>query len=225
MLTDAILQEATAEAERFLLSIVPEAEEAHRFSMRFERKMKKLIRKANHPIRYQVIRAAAVVLLVLATLFGTLVAVNPEVRAAVVGWVKETFPGYFVYSSNNTSAPETYDYCLTVLPEGYQEWKVIDSIGGKTYYYINREGNKFYFRYANNISNGSGNLFIKSEDCKQLAGLVNGLQADLYIGLKDGDLNTIAWQDPDTNVLLYISIFADPDELIELAESVIKINN
>jgi len=38
MLTDAILKEATAEAERFLLSIVPEGGESHVFSKRFEQK-------------------------------------------------------------------------------------------------------------------------------------------------------------------------------------------
>ena len=59
MLEDAILKEATAEVEHFLLSIVPEeAGEPHVFSAGFERKMQKLTRRANHPVRYRLIRVA-----------------------------------------------------------------------------------------------------------------------------------------------------------------------
>ena len=117
MLTDAMLSEAAAEAERFLLTIVPEDGEPHTFSKRFERKMRKLIRRTNHPIRYQVMRTAAAVVLVIATLFGTVMAVSPEARAAVIGWVKSAFHEFFEYSlektpandniSNNTSTDAT----------------------------------------------------------------------------------------------------------------------
>ena len=117
MLTDAMLSEAAAEAERFLLSIVPEDGEPHTFSKRFEWKMRKLIRRTNHPIRYQVMRTAAAVVLAIATLFGTVMAVSPEARAAVIGWVKSAFHEFFEYSlektpandniSNNTSTDAT----------------------------------------------------------------------------------------------------------------------
>lgn len=104
MLTDAMLSEAAAEAERFLLSIVPEDGEPHVFSKRFERKMAKLIRRTNHPIRYQVMRTAAAVVLAIATLFGTVMAVSPEARAAVIGWVKSAFHEFFEYSLEKTPA-------------------------------------------------------------------------------------------------------------------------
>lgn len=137
MLTDAILREATAEAERFLLSIVPEDGEPHVFSKRFERKMQKLIRRANHPIRYQVMRTAAAVALAIVTLFGAVMAVSPEARAAVVGWVKSTFHEFFEYSneasntgnnvndnannndSNPPSEPVKYDYRLSTKTNAF----------------------------------------------------------------------------------------------------------
>ena len=98
MLTDAMLSEAAAEAERFLLTIVPEDGEPHTFSKRFEWKMRKLIRRTNHPIRYQVMRTAAAVVLAIATLFGAVMAISPEARAAVIGWVKSAFHEFFEYS-------------------------------------------------------------------------------------------------------------------------------
>lgn len=225
MLTDAILRDATIEAERFLLSIVPEDGESHRFSVGFEEEMEKLIRRAKHPVRYQVMRTAAAVLLVIATLFGTLMAVSPEVRAAVVGWVKETFGGYSIYSNSDTTATEMYDYCLSILPDGYWEWKVIDSIGGKTCYYSNGTSRKIYFKYTNNVPDSNAGLFINSEDYKKLNCSVNGLRAELYIPLKVDELSVIVWQDPDTNTLLWICSILDREELINLAESVVRTGN
>ena len=143
MLTDAILREAAAEAERFRLSSVPEDGEPHVFSKRFERKMQKLIRRANHPIRYQVVRAAAAVVLVIATLFGAIMAVSPEARAAVVGWIKEMFGVYVQYSNDhvqgnddttsNNNNPKTTraEYHLAVVPEGYREINVMIKLMGK----------------------------------------------------------------------------------------------
>ena len=45
MITDAMLKEAAAEAERFMLAHLPEIQEPHVFSKRFERKMQKLLLK------------------------------------------------------------------------------------------------------------------------------------------------------------------------------------
>ena len=62
MISDALLREAAAEAEVCLLANLPEIQ-PHEFSAGFERKMKRLISRVNHPIRHQVLRYAAAVLL------------------------------------------------------------------------------------------------------------------------------------------------------------------
>ena len=233
MLTDATLREAAAEAERLRLSIVPEDGEPHLFSKRFERKMQKLIRRTNHPIRYQVMRIAAAVLLVIATLFGAVMTISPEVRAAVVGWIKETFGVYAHYSNdhvqgnddtdshNDTPKATKGEYHLAVVPEGYRELNVIDKADGRLCLYLNDSGHVLQFTYTYGVENSS--LFIKTEDYMHYMGLVNKLSADIYIPLKESETSVIIWEDPHTGVLFEIFAMADLDELIKIAETVARI--
>ena len=224
MLTDAILCEATAEAERFLLTVVPVQTEPHTFSRRFQRKMSKLIHRTNHPIRYKVLRSVAVVVLAIATLFGAVMAVSPEARAAVVGWVKETLGIYTHYSNENAhtagnSQEETEpDYQLTKIPDGYRKWKVRNKATGKSYSYINDKGTILYFTYAHGGKNA--NLFIETENCEQYSGLVNGMHADIYISREANETSVIVWVDKEADVLFCILAMADQEGLIEIAQSV-----
>ena len=227
MLTDVILKEATAEAERFRLSLVPEDGEPHVFSKRFERKMRKLIRRANHPIRYQVMRTAAAVALAIVTLFGAVMAVSPEARAAVIGWVKETFGIYTHYSSDGVNTTDgknasvKYEYRLSAIPEGYLELAVEDMPSGKTYLYMNDTGNILQFSYIYGAQNSS--LFVKAEDYEQHTGFVNNLPADIYIALKDNETSVIVWQDSQEGVIFEIFAMSDQAGLVTLAETIVKI--
>lgn len=241
MLTDAMLKEAAAEAERFLLSIVPEDGEPHVFSKRFERKMAKLIRRTNHPIRYQIMRTAAAVLLAITTLFGAVMAVSPEARAAVIGWVKSAFHEFFEYSNeasstgnnvsddtnndatNAPSEPVKHRYHLSVIPEGYRELKVVDKLDGGSCLYINNAGDILQFTYTYGGKNSS--LFIKTEDYEQRAGFLKGLPVDIYIALKENETSAIIWQDTQESVLFEIFAMASEAELIEIAQTVEVINS
>ena len=227
MLTDAILKEATAEAERFRLSIVPEEGAPHVFSKRFERKIQKLIRRTNHPIRYQVMRIAAAVALAIVTLFGAVMAVSPEARAAVVGWIKETFGVYMHYSNDDTNTEDTnqdpvqYEYHFSVIPEGYMELMAEDIPGGKQYLYVDDLGNILQFAYFYEAS--SGNIFVETDDYEYHRGFVNNLPADIYIALKENETNAIIWQDLHEGVIFEIHAVLDQAELIALAETVAKV--
>lgn len=232
MLTDAILREATAEAERFLLSIVPEEDgEPHVFSKRFERKMEKLIRRVNHPIRYQVMRAAAAIVLVAAMLFGAVVAVSPEARAAVVGWIRETFGVYTHYSNdsahtnNSTDSnddakePAKYEYHLAKIPTGYQELTVFEDPFGKNYVYVNDSGQILQFSCSYNTSDS---VFIETENYEKYSDFVHECPADIYISPNENETSIIVWHDIETGALLRVAAMANQAELIEIAETVEK---
>lgn len=223
MVTEKMLREATAEAERFLLSSEWECDlPSYTFSKQFEQKMKKLTRRANHPIRYQILRTAAAVLIVIATLFGTVMVSSPTARATVIGWVKTSFVDYFSYSSSDhhSTQEKTYEYHLSDLPEGYQELYVQEKSDGKLYLYAGNAGQIIQFSYA--YGNETGKLFIQSEDMAQKSGFVGNVSADIYIASKENETSAIVWQDPETGTLLFIFAAADPNELIVLAESVTK---
>ena len=99
MVTNAMLREAAGVAESALLQALENKTFGpHQFSERFERKMNKLVRRAKHPIQYNVMRSAAAILLVAAILFGMVFAISPEVRADVINWIKSTFFEYSQYS-------------------------------------------------------------------------------------------------------------------------------
>ena len=218
MITDAMLRLAAAEAEHCLLGQLPEPQD-HTFTPAFERKIQKLITRAKHPVRHQVLKYVAAVLLAIITLFGAVFAASPEVRASVVGWFKSSFREYFQYSSDSTvpSVPKV-DYCLTEIPEGYTPVNVIDKVHGKTYLYEDTSG--FYLRFSYDYG---GNVFIQVDGYQQQTASVYGKPADIYIAPNADETSMIVWQDTDTGALLHLAVKADAQELIRLAESVQKV--
>ena len=76
MITDAMLATAAGEVSDAMVSAVPEME--HAFSSSFERRKRRLIRRADHPVRYQALRYAVAVLIAVFTLFGILMISSPR---------------------------------------------------------------------------------------------------------------------------------------------------
>ena len=218
MITDAMLREAAGEAERFLLAHLPEPQ-PHQFSPRFERRMQKLISRAKHPVRHQVLRYVAAVLLAILTLFGSILAVSPEARATVTGWVRSIYKNSFHYTNDSTEQPVTAEYELTAIPDGYQQLQVIEKIDGKMYVFSDEQNRFIYFEY-----DYSGDVYFIAEGYEQRSVYVNGVPADIYLSNKADESSTIVWQERKSNTIFHISAMADADELIAMAESVQKIN-
>jgi hypothetical protein len=173
-----------------------------------------------HPVRYNVLRSAAAIILIIITLFGTLVAFSPEVRASVIGCAKETFCGYAQYVASGNAEATKYDYQLSVIPDGYRELHTIEAEDGRNYLYVNDSGNllKFIYSYGTQAST----LFIQTDSYTKVEGTVNGAAADIYITSNENESSVIVWRDPETGTLLCIHAFTDKDMLITLAESVTK---
>lgn len=221
MVTDKMLQQAAGEVELAMLnSLTAKNIAPHIFSDRFEKKMKKLINKVKHPIRYNVFRSAVAIILIVFTVFGSLLMFSPEVRANVVGWFKETFYEFFQYSNSGDVEPAEYDYRFAAIPDGYKELQIIDSKDGKTYLYVNDTGNILQFAYA--YGGRADNFFVKTESYAQVEGAVNGVNADIYITSNKNEANVIIWQDPDTEILLCIHAKVEKELLITFAESIAK---
>ena len=220
MVTNRMLCEAAGEAERAILQTVEKMEiEPHRFSNRFERKMNRLIRKVKYPIRYNIMRSAVAILLLVFILFGMLLAISPDVRASVVGWFKmvaQEFVGY----SNSGNRPVKSDFCFESVPKGYTELKTIEKEDGKLYIYADKDGNMLQLSYAYGVREASH--YIKADDFTHVAGIVNGTSADMYFSIDNAQSNVIIWCDEASNVLLCINAKADRDELIALAEKIIQ---
>ena len=182
--------------------------------------MKKLTSRVKHPIRYNVLRSAAAILLIILTLFGTLMAFSPEVRASVTEYVKEVFGVYVQYTAIGTPENTKYDYHLPAVPDGYREFQTTDLQDGKSYLYVNDAGSILKFIYAYGAQTST--LFIQTEFHTKVDGTVNGAAADIYVTPDESESNVIVWRDPETGTLLYLDAKMDKESLIALAESVTK---
>lgn len=221
MITEEMLAAAAEEVSLCLIQGLPS--HPHTFSEAFEEKMQKLLRRTLHPVRYQVLRYTAAILAAIFTIFGALFAFSPEVRAAVIGWVKSAFHEFFEYSSESpspTNADVEYDYFLSESLENYALLNTIDNEDGKVYIYLDKEGLILQFAFTRSVD-GNG-LFVDTDGYDVHMASVNDQPADIYISQDSSEANVIVWQDITTNILFQITAYADKEELIVLAENIEK---
>ena len=218
VITDAALRVAAEEVAMAMLDDVPA--EPHTFSQRFEKKMKRLLRRARHPVTYQAMRYAAAILLAITVLFGAVFAASPTVRAAVVNWIKSVFHEFSRYSSQETVPPDVeYEYYLPDQFDDYTLLTAIDDESGKTYIFASNEGKILQFTYAHH---GNVSMFVEGENCNVYSGTVDSLPAEIYISRINGKSNVIVWQDTTNNMVLVIFAHANQEELQRIAEKVEK---
>lgn len=221
MITEEMLAAAAEEVSLCLIQGLPS--HPHTFSEAFEEKMQKLLRRTLHPVRYQVLRYTAAILAAIFTIFGALFAFSPEVRAAVIGWVKSAFHEFFEYSSESPSPTNTdvaYDYFLSETSSGYMLLNSFEQNTGKLYIYTNSEGQILQFSYAHSAD--YNRLFVDTEGYDVHTASVNDQSADIYISQNSSEASVIVWQDTTGNVLFQITAYASKEELIILAENVEK---
>ena len=178
-------------------------DEALTFSPAFERKMKKLIRRADHPIRYRIAQAAACLLLAVLLSGCTVLAVSPEARAAFVGWVRELSEGWSVYHYFGEKKDSLGDiiYRPTWVPDGYE---------GVLEYSDPWNVNIGYQMEAQ----------VKSDGVEVKHILIGGHSADLYLDPEPGTANVLMWMNDEAGALFTISASFSGDEIIKMAESV-----
>lgn len=83
MISEEMLKIAAAEADKAIRDSLPApAECEHEFSPSFQRKMRRIFRKAKHPIIFKLPKYAACFVLVVALISSTWLTVDTEARAA-----------------------------------------------------------------------------------------------------------------------------------------------
>ena len=113
-LLDAIHQEYGS-----LMAEMPE----HDFLPEFEKKMRRVIRRANHPVRHRIVQAAACLALAVLLSGCAVLAVSPEARTALVGWIKELRQEWssYHYAGEIADAPKNTVYYPAWIPADYRE--------------------------------------------------------------------------------------------------------
>ena len=215
---------AAISCERFSDSLEQdyETDEVHTFSFAFEQKLRRLKRKANHPVLYGPIRRIAVVFLAILIGFGVWMAVDDSARAAVSGWIRETYNMFFVYRYAEEPAASASDagmrhYRLTWIPDGYTEYKAVELNGNVTVQYIGANEKRLRFSYTSG-SHGTDWL-VDTADTVHSTVFINGREADLFTSLREDVSSILLWTSDDEDAF-YVCGFLSETELIKMAESV-----
>ena len=225
MISKEMLKKAAAEADQAIRDSLPApAECEHEFSPSFQRKMRRIFRKAKHPVIYKLPKYAACFVLTVALVSGTWLTVDAEARAAFFAWVREQYESFIEYRFIGYRDQDlgNAEYELKTLPEGFYEVNRMDSNGSGDVVYQDASGNIIQFSYSH--GDDSVSFFIENIDSEVQTVCVNGRDAELYLSSDPNNANVLLWKSEDDNVLFYIAANLPRETMIALAESVQKNN-
>ena len=98
-------------------------------SLRYQRSLAAMIadplkwaRKRTKPLWKKILQKVAIVLIIFSLSLGSLMAVSPNIRAAVVNWVTEWYETHITFRYLGTpTEDEMPEYTIGALPNGYVE--------------------------------------------------------------------------------------------------------
>ena len=224
MISNDFIRQATEEYHEESMTAIPtENEIDHVFSDRFEENMKSVIKKNNHPQLKRVLRMAASFALVILIAGGSVMAISPTARAAVMGWLFGRESDAFVYRSTGTETNEetitTYDFAE--IPEGYTfQQNFLMPNSGLVIYSEEATGRLLKVFFAPN--DGSGALYLIPEDATLIPIQLGDISADFYLSNIEDESSTIVWTDPENDYLVTVDGFFSQEELVEMALNLIK---
>lgn len=221
VLLDAIKRDCEKETDD-----VPASKPTHHYQRQIAAMLSdplKWAQKRARPLWKNVAQKIAVILLVFSLSLGSLMAVSPTVRAAVVRWVTEWYETHVVYRfSGEQIADEMPQYGVTDLPEGYAETERVEwpSYVSIIYQNVNDENASWiYLQYIYMQQGASSNFGIENADIIPVT--VNGLEGQLYLTRDtEGADSTITWIVPDENMLFAVSAALNANDILHIAESV-----
>lgn len=230
-MTEEMLKAAAVEADQVIQASFPAPEAcAHEFSPSFQKKIRRLSHRANHPVLYKLAKSAACFVLAVILTGGAWLTVDAEAREAFIRWVKETYSTYSVYhfegtdsetqTSEGQSSEEqiSAEYSLAWIPDGYTEWET-KSVGDHIFaIYVNDSGDLLTFGYLPSFS--TTYMFVEMTDFTQESTYVGNIPADFYLSHSADKANSIVWTSPDGKTVFYLDGFFSKEELIDMAEHV-----
>ena len=177
------------------------------------------MKKHLRPLWAKVLRTAACLLVASAVALGSLMAVSPTVRAAVLNWLREISGNLMTYSTDRQTETDVLpsNWRITWMPEnwGLQDmttsfWKYQENSG---------KGNLLYGCYAP----GSTDLTTNVDDVSDAEAVretiqVQGTQADYY---ESDGYQVLLWENEEGFLfMLRGDFFLDREDFLKIAESV-----
>lgn len=221
MITDEMLRIAAAEASQAICDSLPRPEECdHQFSPRFERKMRRVLRRVRHPVAYKYLRRAACFLVAVMLVGASWITVDAEARGAFFAWVRHQYENFVEYRFEGPVPNDemTTRYTPTWLPDGYEETKVQSAEGTSSRTYSNRDGQAIHFMCS--LGADATSLFVVSEQMTLEEVSVGTQEADFYQDADPQNANVLVWHSESGDILFWISASLPRDEMVKIAESI-----
>lgn len=178
----------------------------------------KWLRNRKKPVWKLAIQKVAVVLLVVSLSLGSVMAVSPTVRAAVVRWVAEWYETHIVYFfSGEANSEELQKYEIGNIPETFVETDRIENTSSVSVFYENHCGGVICFDYIY-MHQGAATMVITDDNMVDVT--INGLHGQLFLPTDTKNTTTIVWIDPLANVQFIIESTLRKEVIIDMAESV-----
>lgn len=223
-LTDDQLYMASAQARELFLNALPSYKECdHQFSGRFGRKMRPLLTSLRYrPVHIAMQRVAAVILATV-LLAGSWLTLDTNARAAFLRWAREWYEDHIAYRfAGDADTKELPRYGISSLPTGYEETETQFSPDESNIIYQNKAGNRIYF-FCDIMESGKLTS-INTADMTVSRIKVNQYSGELYLSQIQTQSSSIIWMDDKAGISFVIDAYANKQELIRMAESVVQID-
>ena len=224
MISNEFIRQATEEYHEESMSAIPtENEIDHVFSDRFEENMKSVIKKNKHSQLKRVLRMAASFALVILVAAGSVIALSPTARAAVIGWFFGQEGTIFSYTSMGKKSVSDvyYKYDLPEIPEGYFLWQeVIDENQSIVLYGEEETGH--LLKITGTPNDGTGAMYLLTTTDEKSTVQIGDITADFYQSESEDFSSGLAWVDPENDYLICLDGFFSQEELIERAWRLVK---
>ena len=225
-LRDILLDAAAKEFSVELSDIKPVVVSFH-----FQKQMKAMVanpqrwaKRHVRPLWKKCMQTAAVIFLACSLAFGTLMAVSPTVRAAVINWVTEWYETHILYRySGEKISGELTRYELTELPDDYVETARIETPEYFRVSYKNELGQWLWFSYSFMQQGSVLDILTEGVEVRDIT--VNGFDGQIFLSLDSQDDNTLTWIDSGANIQFTIDAFIDESALLHIAESMVLVKS
>lgn len=225
---DALLRQALLEANWRECRELWEDEEEPVFSPAYLRWRTRLLadpfawmKKRLRPMWVKVLRTAACLLLASALTLGSLMAVSPTVRAAVLNWLRQISGSEMTYSTDQTAQTDSLpsNWRLSWLPDGWE----LQNITTTTQRYKGPlgQGVLTYGCYAPGDTDMTTNMDDTADaDTVQETIQVQEYRADYY---ESEDYRALVWENEEGFLFLLRSSTAlDQESFLKIAESITR---
>ena len=218
------LSASAAKATMAIIDSLPAPGEcSHEFTPRFQKKMQRTIRRAKHPIIYNIPKRVACFIIAAIIIGRTWLTVDADARTEIFAWIREKYEEFIEYRfvGKPSSEKEKTDYELTWLPDGYTEIDRLVTEDGCTIIY-SHDVSLIQFVYSTGADADS--LFVGDFNGEVQTIQIGEFTADFYQAQNNSQSSTVVWMSAQKDTLFSITTSLPKDIIIELCKSVQKIS-